>query len=119
VAFLAEARRVAAELVVVDTAAYEGGQRDGWQERVLRDGSRYTINKRHFTAERLLIEVGGDGEVLFAGQFFVAVRLLRNRPDTPAWSRDAPVSVAAGALDARAPAPSRNSQDLWIGYHAA
>jgi ubiquinone/menaquinone biosynthesis C-methylase UbiE len=84
VALLAEARRVAAELVVVDTAAYEGGQRDGWQQHVLRDGSRYTIYKRHFTAERLLIELGGDGEVLFAGRFFVAVRLWRNRPDTPA-----------------------------------
>ena len=99
-AFLVEARRVAAELVVVDTAADEGGQRDGWQERVLRDGSRSTIYKRHFTAERLLVELGGDGEVLFAGRFYVAVRSWRNRPDTPACWGDAPVSVAADALDA-------------------
>ena len=74
VAFLAEARRVAPELVVVDSAAYDGVQPDGWRERVLRDGSRYMIDKRHFTSEQLLVELGGDGGVLFAGRFFVAVR---------------------------------------------
>jgi ubiquinone/menaquinone biosynthesis C-methylase UbiE len=74
VAFLAEARRVASELLVVDEAAHAGAQPDGWQERTLRDGSRYTIYKRHFTADRLRVELGGDGEVLFAGRFFVAVR---------------------------------------------
>lgn len=74
VAFLAEARRVAPELVVVDSAAYDGVQPDGWRERVLRDGSCYMIYKRHFTAEQLLAELGGDGGVLIAGRFFVAVR---------------------------------------------
>lgn len=78
VAFLAEARRVAPELVVVDTAAAAGALPDSWQERRLRDGARYTIYKRHFTAERLLAELGGDGEVLFAGRFFVAVRSWRS-----------------------------------------
>jgi hypothetical protein len=78
VAFLAEARRVAPELVVVDTAAAAGALPDGWQERRLWDGARYTVYKRHFTAERLLAEFGGDGEVLFAGRFFVAVRSWRS-----------------------------------------
>jgi ubiquinone/menaquinone biosynthesis C-methylase UbiE len=78
VAFLAEARRVASELLVIDEAAHAGAQPDGWQERTLRDGSRYTIYKRHFTADRLQAELGG-GEVLFAGRFFVAVRSRSNR----------------------------------------
>jgi ubiquinone/menaquinone biosynthesis C-methylase UbiE len=73
-AFLDEARRVAPELVVVDSAVYDDTvQPEEWQERILRDGSRYTIFKRHFTAERLLAELG-SGEVLFDGRFFVAVR---------------------------------------------
>jgi hypothetical protein len=74
VAFVAEARRVAAELVVVDTAASDTAALDGWQERVLRSGSRYTVYKRHVTPAQLLAELGGDGEVLVAGRFFVAVR---------------------------------------------
>jgi len=80
VAFVAEARRVASELVVVDTAASEAAESDGWQERALRDGSRYVIYKRHFTPSQLLAELrrdgDPDGEVLFAGRFFVAVRSL-------------------------------------------
>lgn len=74
VAFLAEARRLAPELVVADAAAYQGVRPDGWRQRVLRDGSRYVVYKRHFTAAQLLAEVGGQGEVLFAGPLFVAVR---------------------------------------------
>jgi ubiquinone/menaquinone biosynthesis C-methylase UbiE len=90
VAFVAEARRVAPELVVVDTAASTTAAPDGWQERVLRNGSRYTIYKRHFTPAQLLAELGGDGEVLFAGRFFVAVRSCRSRPEAIAGLRDAP-----------------------------
>ena len=73
VAFVTEARRVTCELVVVDTAVADAAVPDGWQERVLRNGSRYTIYKRHFTPAQLLAELGGDGQVLFAGRFFVAV----------------------------------------------
>ena len=73
-AFLAEARRLAPELVVADAAAYQGVQPDGWRQRVLRDGTRYTVYKRHFTAAQLLAELGGQGEVLFAQCSFVAVR---------------------------------------------
>jgi demethylmenaquinone methyltransferase/2-methoxy-6-polyprenyl-1,4-benzoquinol methylase len=94
VAFVAEARRVAPELVVVDTAASDTAAPDGWQERVLRNGSRYTIYKRHFTPAQLLAELGGDGEVLFAGRFFVAVRSCRSRPEAIAGLRDAPAFTA-------------------------
>jgi ubiquinone/menaquinone biosynthesis C-methylase UbiE len=87
VAFVAEARRVAPELVVVDTAASATAAPDGWQERVLRNGSRYTIYKRHFTPAQLLAELGGDGEVLFAGRFSVAVRSWRSRPESRHGSR--------------------------------
>jgi demethylmenaquinone methyltransferase/2-methoxy-6-polyprenyl-1,4-benzoquinol methylase len=78
-AFLAEARRVAPELLVVDHAVHAGAQPDGWQERTLRDGSRYTIYKRYFAPDQLEAELGGDGEVLFAGRFFVAVRSRAGR----------------------------------------
>jgi len=78
VAFLTEARRVAPELVVVDSAVHDGVvQPQQWQERVLRDGSRYVIYKRHFTPERLLAELGG--QVLFDGRFFVAVQARHRR----------------------------------------
>lgn len=73
IAFLAEAARVARELVVVDSAAGPGMSPDGWQERQLLDGSRYRIYKRHFTRARLQAELVG-GEVLFAGRHFIAIR---------------------------------------------
>jgi demethylmenaquinone methyltransferase/2-methoxy-6-polyprenyl-1,4-benzoquinol methylase len=73
VRFLAEARRVAPELVVVDSALREDVEPVQWQERMLRDGSRWTVYKRYFTPEGLLAELGG-GETLFAGAWFVAVR---------------------------------------------
>jgi demethylmenaquinone methyltransferase/2-methoxy-6-polyprenyl-1,4-benzoquinol methylase len=71
--FLAEARRVAPELVVVDSALRDDVDREQWEERILRDGSRWTVYKRYFTPEGLLAELGG-GETLFAGAWFVAVR---------------------------------------------
>jgi ubiquinone/menaquinone biosynthesis C-methylase UbiE len=69
--FLAEARRVAIELVVVDSAAREDAE-DGWQVRELPDGSRHRVYKRFFTAEGLAGELGG-GRVLHEGRWFVAV----------------------------------------------
>lgn len=72
-AFLAEATRVAAELVVVDTAFRPGIPAEGWEERVLNDGSRHRVFKRYLDADALAGELGG-GEVLFAGRWFVAVR---------------------------------------------
>lgn len=71
--FIAEARRVAPELVVFDAALHEGEPRFEWQERVLRDGSRWEVYKRFFTGAGLLEELGG-GEVLFEGSWFVLVR---------------------------------------------
>lgn len=72
-AFLAEARRVAPELVVVDAAARPDRDRVGMQERILEDGTRWQVYKRYFEPDELAAELGG-GETLFAGLWFVAVR---------------------------------------------
>ena len=72
VRFLEEARRVARELVVVDSALRDDVRPVEHQERVLNDGSRWEVYKRYFTAAELVEEVGG--EVYFAGRWFVAVR---------------------------------------------
>jgi ubiquinone/menaquinone biosynthesis C-methylase UbiE len=71
--FLAEARRVADELVVLDAATHLGEPRDEWQDRVLNDGSHWPVFKRFFSAEGLLDELG-RGEVLHEGTWFVLVR---------------------------------------------
>jgi ubiquinone/menaquinone biosynthesis C-methylase UbiE len=71
-AFLAEARRVARQVVVVDSALRDGVGAEEWQERALNDGSRHRVYKRYFTATTLAAELGG-GEVLHAGRWFVAV----------------------------------------------
>jgi len=71
--FLAEARRVARELVVVDTALQSDHEPEEWQERVLNDGSRHEVYKRFFSGEGLAAELGG-GAVLHAGPWFVVVR---------------------------------------------
>jgi ubiquinone/menaquinone biosynthesis C-methylase UbiE len=73
VRFLTEARRVAAELVVVDSALHDGVEPQQWQERVLNDGSRWEVFKRYFTGDELASELGG-GDVYFAGNGFVVVR---------------------------------------------
>ena len=74
VRFLKEARRVAPELVVVDSSAlHAGGIREEWQERILNDGSRWEVYKRYFTGEQLAAELGG-GEILHEGRWFVVVR---------------------------------------------
>ena len=73
VRFLREARRVAHELVVIDSALHEGVEPVEWQERVLNDGSRWEVYKRYFVASELADELG-DGEVLFDGNWFVVVR---------------------------------------------
>jgi SAM-dependent methyltransferase len=70
--FLAEARRVAGELVVLDSALRDDVEREEWQERKLNDGSRHRVYKRFFTPDGLLDELGG-GRVLHAGRWFVMV----------------------------------------------
>jgi demethylmenaquinone methyltransferase/2-methoxy-6-polyprenyl-1,4-benzoquinol methylase len=71
--FLTEARRVGAELVVVDSALRPDVQPVEVQERILNDGSRWEVYKRFFTPEELVTELGG-GDTLFSGRWFVAVR---------------------------------------------
>ena len=68
-AFLAEARRVATGLVVVDAAMRDGVEPAGWDERVLNDGSRHRVYKRFFRAGELAEEIGGT--VLHDGRWFV------------------------------------------------
>ena len=72
--FLAEAGRVAAELVVVDAALRPGVEAAQWQERVLNDGSRHQIYKRFLRPEQLADEIGGQVEL--AGTWFVAARTV-------------------------------------------
>jgi ubiquinone/menaquinone biosynthesis C-methylase UbiE len=71
--FLRDARRVAAELVIVDSALRDDVEPEERQERILNDGSRWEVYKRYFTADSLARELGG-GEAVFAGRWFVAVR---------------------------------------------
>ena len=73
IVFLREARRVAPELVVVDSALTDDVQPVEWQERVLTDGSRWQVYKRFFETGALAEELGG-GRTLFAGRWFVAVQ---------------------------------------------
>jgi len=69
--FLAEAHRVASELVLVDAGRPKGVRAEEWQERRLPDGGAFKVFRRHFDGEVLAAEVGGD--VLFAGRFYVLV----------------------------------------------
>jgi ubiquinone/menaquinone biosynthesis C-methylase UbiE len=71
--FLAEARRVAPELVIVDASAAHSPVDEEYQERILNDGSRWEVYKRYFTGVGLADELGG-GEVLHEGYWFVVVR---------------------------------------------
>jgi ubiquinone/menaquinone biosynthesis C-methylase UbiE len=70
--FLSEARRLAPELVVVDTPLRPGVGREEVHERVLSDGSRHEVYKRYFAPEELERELGG-GRALHAGAWFVVV----------------------------------------------
>ena len=70
--FLAEARRVARELVIVDSALRPDHDPQEWQRRVLNDGSAFQVYKRYFDADALAGELGG-GTVLHAGEWFVIV----------------------------------------------
>ena len=71
--FLAEARRVASELVVVDASREHSGIDEHMSPRVLNDGSTWEVYKRYFTGAALAEELGG-GEVLHEGRWFVVVR---------------------------------------------
>jgi ubiquinone/menaquinone biosynthesis C-methylase UbiE len=70
--FLAEARRVAPELVVVGGVRRADTRSEGWEERILNDGSRWRVYKRLFEPAELAVELAG--QILHAGRWFVAVR---------------------------------------------
>jgi demethylmenaquinone methyltransferase/2-methoxy-6-polyprenyl-1,4-benzoquinol methylase len=70
--FLSEAHRVAAELVLVDSALRPTGPAESWQERHLDNGTRHRVYKRYFSAKGLANEVGAS-RILQDGNWFVAV----------------------------------------------
>ena len=71
--FLAEAARVAQELVVVDSSRAASDVDEEMSQRILNDGSTWEVYKRWFRASGLAAELGG-GDVLHDGTWFVAVR---------------------------------------------
>jgi ubiquinone/menaquinone biosynthesis C-methylase UbiE len=71
-AFLAEVRRVASELIIVDSAVRPDHEREEVQERILNDGSAFEVYKRYFDGDELARELGG-GIVLHASDWFVMV----------------------------------------------
>jgi ubiquinone/menaquinone biosynthesis C-methylase UbiE len=73
--FIAEAHRVAPELVIVDSAVRPDHEAEEDQRRVLNDGSSYEVFKRYFDAGELADEV--DGTVVHASPWFVAVSSRR------------------------------------------
>ncbi|MFG1924346.1 class I SAM-dependent methyltransferase [Cryptosporangium sp. NPDC048952] len=73
--FLGEARRVARELIVVDTALRPGEHPEQQQERILNDGSRHHVFKRFLTVEQLADEIGG--QPVLTGDWFVAAASSR------------------------------------------
>jgi ubiquinone/menaquinone biosynthesis C-methylase UbiE len=69
--FLAEARRVASELVVVASIRGDGDEPERWEDRRLKDGSEWQVYKRVFEGPDLAAEL--KGEVVFKGRWFVVV----------------------------------------------
>jgi ubiquinone/menaquinone biosynthesis C-methylase UbiE len=72
--FVAEALRVAGQLVVVDSHIRPDHDPEEEQERTLNDGSMHRVYKRYFTGAGLAEELAG-GEVLHDGDWFVMVRV--------------------------------------------
>ena len=70
--FLGEARRVASELVIVDSAVRPDRAHEETQERILDDGSRWSVYKRYFAGAELAEELG-RGRVLHESRWFVVV----------------------------------------------
>jgi ubiquinone/menaquinone biosynthesis C-methylase UbiE len=79
--FLAQARRIAPELVIVDSHVRPDHDAEEHQTRILNDGSRYEVYKRYFEGPSLVAEIGGTGRVLHDGEWFVVV--ISERPLTP------------------------------------
>jgi ubiquinone/menaquinone biosynthesis C-methylase UbiE len=70
--FLAEARRVAPELVVVASIRGDGDASERWEDRRLEDGSQWNVYKRVFEGPDLADEL--KGEIVFKRRWFVVVR---------------------------------------------
>jgi demethylmenaquinone methyltransferase/2-methoxy-6-polyprenyl-1,4-benzoquinol methylase len=71
--FVADALRVAGQLVVVDSHVRPDHDPEENQERTLNDGSVHRVYKRYFTGAGLAAELAG--EVLHDGDWFVMVRV--------------------------------------------
>ena len=71
-AFVAEARRVGRELVVVEDVRREDAPAEESHDFVLDDGSHHHMHRHSFTAAELVAELGG-GQVLHEGRWFVVV----------------------------------------------
>jgi ubiquinone/menaquinone biosynthesis C-methylase UbiE len=73
--FVAEAFRVARELVLVEQAPVPGRPAESWETRPLSDGSEHQVFKRYLTAAALADEIGG--EIVLDSPTFVAARAER------------------------------------------
>jgi demethylmenaquinone methyltransferase/2-methoxy-6-polyprenyl-1,4-benzoquinol methylase len=74
-ALVAEALRVAPELVVVDQTRRPGAAREAWEDRPLADGTSWQVFKRYLTADELAAELGA--EVLLDTPVVAMVRARR------------------------------------------
>ncbi len=74
--FVAEAFRVAPELIVVDSALRPDHEAAEWQTRTLNDGQSFRVFKRYFSAAGLAAELGG-GSTVHESDWFVAVAASR------------------------------------------
>ncbi|MDX6408044.1 MAG: hypothetical protein QOE13_1115 [Gaiellaceae bacterium] len=70
--FLAEARRVASELVVVASIRGDGDPSERWEERRLKDGSTWDVYKRVFEGPDLAAELAG--QIVFHGRWFLVAQ---------------------------------------------
>src|SRR4029079_6999273 len=80
--FVAEALRVAGQLVVVDSHVRPDHDAEEEQERTLNDGSAHRLYKRYFTGDGLAAELGGQG--LHDGHWVVVVRVSAPPSASPA-----------------------------------
>jgi ubiquinone/menaquinone biosynthesis C-methylase UbiE len=83
--FVAEALRVAGQLVVVDSHVRPDHQAEEEQERTLNDGSAHRVYKRYFTGAGLAAELAGS-EVLHDRDWFVMVRVTAPTSSVPRLS---------------------------------
>jgi ubiquinone/menaquinone biosynthesis C-methylase UbiE len=75
--FLAEAFRVAPQLVVVDSATRPDQAPSQWETRTLNGGSSFEVYKRRFDAEALAAELGRPAIVFHETDWFVGVVVER------------------------------------------